>query len=251
MKLHRLPLTSQQLQAVPSNERALFIVLAHALNEINVLNKLFFLCSEFDPEPKWQVHAHVCQALVLARALTGKLNEAWEAVQKGYFGQKLSLVYDPTFEGEAAEGFQALKKYFGRTNVINIIRNNFAFHYSLEHADVVVSEDAPLDELPIYLGETNGNSLYQFAEYAMNKALMDAINPVDAQKAFDQVVSETSSVVRWLNAFVQGLLFAILDRHLNVESLRSALESIDIGDVSTSTEIRIPFYFEVPSGASE
>jgi len=247
MNLHRLTLPPQQLSSVPTSERALLVVLAHALNEVNVLNKLLLLCSSFDPEPKWNGHAHACQALVLARALTGKLNEAWQAVQKGYFGTKLSQLHDSRLEGDAAEGLARLKGYFGRKNVVNTIRNHFAFHYSLDHASALLPTDVPAEELCIYLGKTNGNSLYQFAEFAMNKALMDAINPSDAQAAFDQMLSETSSVVRWFNDFAQGVLFAILDMHLDAAMLHEALEPLDIGPVPSSTSISIPFFFEVPT----
>lgn len=69
MNLQRLSLTPEQRSSLQADERALLIVLAHALNEVNVLNKLLLLCSNFDVEPKWNGHAHACQALVLTRAL--------------------------------------------------------------------------------------------------------------------------------------------------------------------------------------
>lgn len=153
MKLHRLVLSAAKLNGVPASERALLIVVAHAVNEINVLNKLLLLCSAFDVEPKWRAHAHACQALVLARALTGKLNEAWEALQRGYFRSQLSRVYDSRLDEEATSGLSFLKTYFSRSNVVGIIRNKFAFHYSLDHANSEVPEDVPPEELAIYFGE--------------------------------------------------------------------------------------------------
>ena len=93
MNIQRINITIEQLRQIPDHERALIVVLAHALNEVNVLNKPIFLCTNFDIEPRWKAHAHASQAFVLARTLIGKLNEAWNAIQKGYFGSQLSKKY--------------------------------------------------------------------------------------------------------------------------------------------------------------
>jgi hypothetical protein len=77
VKVNRWRVDREKLRAIPENERALFVLLGHAVNEINILNKTFYLSTQFSEEPKWRAHAHVSQSLVFARALTGKLNEAW------------------------------------------------------------------------------------------------------------------------------------------------------------------------------
>jgi hypothetical protein len=81
----------------------------------------------------------------------------------------------------------------------------------------------------------------------MNKALMDAIISSDAQRAFDQVMSESSSVVRWFNDFAQGIVFAILDKNFDATVLRDRLEPLDIGPVPSSACKSTPFFFEVPA----
>ena len=83
-----------KLRIVPEHERTLFVLLGHVVNEINVLNKTFYLATQFEEEPRWRVHAHISQSLVFARALVGKLNEGWELLQKGYFNSQLSREYD-------------------------------------------------------------------------------------------------------------------------------------------------------------
>lgn len=93
----------EQLRGIPDAERSLVVLLCHALNEVNTLNKLFFLCSQIDPEPRWIAHCQAAQAFMLARPLIGKLNEAWGVVQKGYFGTKLSMTYADLLELSAAE----------------------------------------------------------------------------------------------------------------------------------------------------
>lgn len=215
------------------------------MNEINALNKLLFLCTKFEQEPKWKAHAHAAQAFILARTLAGKLYEAWNVLHEGYFRSKLSQAYSASLEASAIEALTQLKTYFGPKNLINLVRNNFAFHYSLGHANTSIPEDTPQDDLAIYLHETNGNSLYYFAEYLMSKALIDAISPTDPEAALGNLLSEMSTVIASFNEFVQGLLFVVLDNHIGEDVLRRSVQQVDLGAVARSSDIEIPFFIEV------
>lgn len=245
MNIQRINITIEQLRQIPDHERALIVVLAHALNEVNVLNKLIFLCTNFDIEPRWKAHAHASQAFVLARLLIGKLNEAWNAIQKGYFGSQLSKKYANYLEPSATKALNDLKTYFGRKNLLYEVRNNFSFHYSLEHAATTIPDDTPTDDLTIFLHETHGNSLYYFAEYLMSKALIDSISPNDPESALNTLLTEMSTVVDCLNEFVQGLLFVVLDNHIGEDVLRQSVKEIDLGIVVRSIDVRIPYFFEI------
>lgn len=245
MNIQRINITIEQLRQIPDHERALIVVLAHALNEVNALNKLLFLCTNFDIEPRWKAHAHASQAFVLARLLIGKLNEAWNAIQKGYFASKLSKGYANYLEPSATKALNDLKAYFGRKNLLYEVRNNFSFHYSLEHAATTIPDDTPTDDLTIFLHETQGNSLYYFAEYLMSKALIDSISPNDPESALNNLLTEMSTVVNCLNEFVQGLLFVVLDNHIGEDVLRKSVKEIDLGIVARSIDVRIPYFFEI------
>lgn len=245
MHIQRILLTVQQLQKIPDKDRALMIVMSHALNEINALNKLLFLSTNFEPIPQWRVHAHTSQAMILVRTLLGKLNETWLMIQKGYLGGKLSQLHNITLGESGLEALTKLKAYFGRNNIIRVIRNNFAFHYSLKHAASGIPDDAPLEELAIYLHGQNGNSLYQFAEFAMGKALAESIDPTDAENALDRLFTEMSAVVEWLNDFGQGFLFSALDMYVGAEVINLAAEPIDLGYVPASSNITIPYFIAI------
>lgn len=249
MKLQRITFTIEQLRSIPIDERALIVVLTHALNEINALNKLLFFCSKIDPEPQWKAHAHVAQACILARTLIGKLSETWVMVQKGYLKSKLDNVYSAYLEPSTTAALSYLKKYFGPKNHINSVRNKFAFHYSLDHARTSIPEDTTLLDLSIYLHENNENTLYFFAEYLMNKALVDEISPDNPEAALNKLLLEMSAVIASLNEFIQGLLFVILEKHIGEDILYRSLHQIDLGEVPRSLDIEIPFFIEVVSTA--
>ncbi len=250
MRLQRMNFNLEQLRGIPDGERSLVVLLCHALNEVNTLNKLFFLCTRIDPEPRWIAHCQAAQAFVLARQLVGKLNEAWAVVQRGYFGTKLSMTYAELLESSATEALSYLKAYFGRKNLLNEVRNDFAFHYSLEHAKTSIPDDSSPDDLAVYLHATKGNSLYYFAEYLMSKALIDAISPTDPEAALGKLLDEMSTVIRHLNEFVEGLLFVVLDKYIGEDVVRQGVQTVELGSVPQSADIRIPFFFEVSAPVS-
>lgn len=245
MIIRRLTLTPQSLSALPDDERALLHVIGHALNEMNVVLKLFLLASNYDSEPPVVRHAQLCQTMVLSKLLVGKVHEIWMALKKGYLGTGLSKVYAADLDPEHVEALNKLKKYFGRKSLLESVRNKFAFHYSLEHAIPAPASDTPPEALAIYLGTTVGNSLYQFAEQSMGMAMLDTIDAEDPQRAYDRLFVETQRVVSWLNTIGQGIMFTILERHISLTSQADELESIDIGPVPQATSVRIPFFFEV------
>lgn len=247
MLVHRLVLRPEVFSKVPPAERALLHVMGHALNEINVLLKLFFLVSNHESEPQVVRHAQLCQAMVLSRLLTGKLYEAWQSIQKGYFRKKLGTIYAGELDKETTDGLENLKRYFGKTNLIDTVRNSFAFHYSLAHAEEAPNSDVEPEELAMYFGPTTGTSLYQFAEHAMGLAMLKSVNTEDPQEAFNRIAHETQQVVSWFNSFAQGILFAVLERHAGLTKRVPELESIDLGPVPRAIHVVIPFFFEIGS----
>lgn len=254
MKLHHLTLTIEQLRNIPDAERALFVLLAHALNEINSLNKLLFLSSRVDDLPMIKAHAQLTQGLMLARVLHGKLSELWAVLVKGYFGTKLSQKYLPLLDAPAAAGLTALKRYFGPSNVVNTVRNEFAFHYSLIQAITSIPDDTPPEELAIYLHESDGSSLYYFAEFLMRKALLEAITPGDhsdavdgagASRSLNRFFTEMSAMVEAVNAFSQGFIFLVIDSHIGRDALLATARDIEVGDVPESDDAQIPFFINI------
>jgi hypothetical protein len=229
---------------MPDKERALFFLLGHAINEINVLNKLFYLSNQYDMSDKWRQHAHITQGLVLARTLTGKLWEAWELLTKGYFKTQLSKDYYVKLNDNAKNALKSLQKYFGRENLIKTLRNSFSFHYDINEVSKLVPEDLNPDELICYLSPTNGNTLYYFSEYAVNVALLDAISPGDPAVAMDSLIKESRELVEWFNEAAQGIMVVAADQYLRDDDGSVPLETIEIGPVPVAEEIQLPFYLE-------
>lgn len=229
---------------MPDKERTLFFLLGHAINEINVLNKLFYLSNQYDVSDKWRRHAHLTQGLVLARTLTGKLWEAWELLTKAYFKTQLSKDYHVKLNDEAKNALKSLQKYFGRENLIKTLRNSFSFHYDVNEVSKLVPEEFDPDELISYMSQTNGNTLYYFSEYAVNVALLDSISHGDPAGAMEALIKESAEVVGWFNEAAQGIMVVAADQYLREDDGSVPLETIEIGPVPIAEEIQLPFYLE-------
>lgn len=243
MKVHRSKIRLTDLRKIPEEDRALFVLLGHLVNELNVLNKMFYLCSQFKEESKLRTHAHISQALVFARVLLGKLYEGWELLRKGYFESKISKRYDEQLNKEANDSLVKLKQYFGRDNLIKDIRNNFAFHYSVEDAKSALGHDLDEEELLMYLAENNGNTLYYFSEYVVNYALLEAIVKGDPDKALERLISESAKVVSWFNDLASGIMAHITEEYLLGSDGKLALKTIELGEVPVAEKIEIPYFF--------
>lgn len=251
MRLQRLTFTAEILNALPAKERALVFVLGHALNEVNVLSKLMLICSTFETEPRVLHHAHVCQALTIGRVLAGKLHEAWNAITKGYFSAQLGRKYTARLEAEPKKCLEELKAYFGRKNAVDIVRNSFAFHYSLQHAEVTLPDDTPAEDLSVYLGPNNGASLYQYAEYGMGLAMVTALPGASPREAFDQFTTETHQLVGWFNLLAQALLWEVFVENAEPALRAQRAETLDIGAVPHVSDLSIPFFLDsVPRQAT-
>ena len=235
----------QRLAKMPTDERALFLMLGHSVNEINVLNKLFYLSNHYDSSDKWRQHAHITQGLVLARTLTGKLWEAWNLLGDAYFGTQLSKTYHGKLNSNASDAVKSLRKYFGRDNLIKKLRNAFSFHYDATEITKIDTERFNADELVSYLAETNGNTLFYFSEYSVNIALLELIAPRKPEKAMEALLDETREVVGLINEAAQGIMLEIANKYLQEDDGTFLMEEIDIGDVPNVEDIEVPFFFDL------
>jgi hypothetical protein len=242
MKIHRAPIDPEKFRSIPDDERALLVLLGHAVNEINVLNKTFYLACQHPDEPLWRVHAHVSQSLVFARALTGKLWETWMLLQNGYFGTALSRKYQDKLGDEATQALDRLKQYFSRNNLIKTIRDRFAFHYSLSDVNCIPSVLPTNDELVMYLAKDNGNTLFYFSDVIVNSALLEAINPGAPERAMDRLMTESAKVVSQINEAAGAIMATIVGGYLMAADGKLLIEEIEIGEPPLAEQVELPFF---------
>lgn len=259
IQLHRVQLTREQLDRIPDAERRLFILIAHAGNELNALAKLFhFAASSSGKADDLVAQAETMQALVLARTLTGKIYEFWVpmqstffAVPKGASGTALSKVYEPLLEDEPRVALEALKRYFGRKNLIDTVRNKFAFHYSPDQLDAGYKAVIEGDSLQVFLAQHTANTLYAFAETITSRAMMEAIKPGDHKGAFEAVIDETSDAVNKINDVISGLMIVCFQRYLGENLYALGADIVEVEGLPDSQDVAIPYFVEIAGANTE
>ena len=81
MHLERFNLTPAQFNAIPDAERALMVLLALGLNEVNALEKLVAMSMNFERGHVPIELAQSGQAILLVRILAGKLHEIYKLIE--------------------------------------------------------------------------------------------------------------------------------------------------------------------------
>jgi hypothetical protein len=245
MQLHHFQLTRKQLDAIPEAERTLIVLLAHAANELSVLAKLLHFSSISLGDHSLLVEARNAQFLTLSRLLAGRIYECWKLLQSAFFQTRLSKSYEPKFDEQARDALEALKKYFGRTNLIENVRNKFAFHYEPSQIAAGYAKLADGDPLDVYLSKANANTLYVFADAIVGRALMESINPLDHSKSVAALLDETSAAIAWLNEVIGACLSTCIELHVGGNLYSLGARIVDIEGAPDWKNISLPFFIEI------
>ncbi|MCX7310290.1 MAG: hypothetical protein NTV56_00830 [Alphaproteobacteria bacterium] len=183
MDVHVAKIDRAKLAALPESDRVLLLLLAHASNELNVLQKLILMMRKTDPPSQIIDHVEAGQTFILMRLLIGKLHEAWELFRtRVQSNRAISTNLLPKMRPPAAAALTALKQHFGAGSPLTAIRNKVSFHYSDKEnlTEANFQQLAATEPLQFYLTQTVGNSFYHAAELVVQ---LSAINLVKAPPA--------------------------------------------------------------------
>jgi hypothetical protein len=166
-EIFQVDLKKSSLSAIPLAERRLLLLLGHAANEINVIQKLILVSGQEKPKIQFVDIVQAGQTFILIRILIGKMHEAWKLFTTRFHGDRLiKEKYEPRLSDEARKALNELGKHFGGESPLSQIRNNFSFHYRDENDLVEKSfHDVPEDDAwHFYLSNMQGNCFYYASE---------------------------------------------------------------------------------------
>src|SRR5437870_4539196 len=101
MKAYRVTLARDKLDAVAEEERTLFLLLGHFINQAAILGKWVGWCSNGSPKAAMEKKGRTAQSIMTLSLFAAKLNEGWELLQQQYFGSKLSKEYSSLLDADA------------------------------------------------------------------------------------------------------------------------------------------------------
>lgn len=140
---------------------------------------------------------------------------------------------------------EALKRHFGRENLIEKVRNGHAFHYSPEQIDAGYRTLVDGDPLEVYLAKANANTIYTFADTIAGSAMLEDIKPGDHQRAFEMLVEETSKAVGRINEVIGATMTTCFKTYLGGDLYALGAKVIEIQGAPDSQSVSIPYFIEV------
>jgi hypothetical protein len=132
IEVYRVSISKKQLSTLPKNERALLLLMGHALNQISVFLKLFTFSSNKDPEHPIESRVSAAQSHIILRILFGILLEAWNVICAN---KPIIDRYMPNVDDDGKKSYNTLEEYFRKSSLLYKLRNNFSYH--LPNAKVV------------------------------------------------------------------------------------------------------------------
>src|SRR5260370_350184 len=210
MNIHKIGVTNEQLAQIPYLERAFYVHIGHLLTGMMVFKKLLELSAKETPDDFILRDVHLSQQFIISRLLAGKVWEGWELVRKAYFGTKLSRVIEEQLPDDTRTALESLKKYFRTKNLIDCVRNEFAFHYDPSRIQSQLQLVEQTDNWKIYIAET-GDVFFQLSEIVVQSAMLDAVQNGDYLAATEKFFKEIMVMSSQLVEFCDGC-FALHDQ---------------------------------------
>ena len=173
-------------------------------------------------------------------------------MEKHFFSTPLAKQYNDLLLPEGKECLQNLKRYFGKSNHILQIRNEFAFHHASDKlkADVLqlVKVLDPSDPLKLYFAPEEGNCLYSLyhsiVNYLMFASLdgggVNRLSNENLASAIRALHSEVQSVTKWFIGFAQDVVRIFSETYF--KTLDSLGEEVEIPDPPKLSEVRVPYF---------
>lgn len=248
--VNRIRIGKDKLSEIPNDERGFLFMLGHIGNELSMLQKLQWYASNYKyPTESVEDHVHTSQALMVAKLLVAKEKEAWEFIRAIFLSTPLGKIYVPLLTSDAKAALDSLKVYFGKSTIIDTVRNEFAFHYSTDgwlSRLTAAYDKIDEGECVFYVSKSRANTHWYGAEAVVNYALLESVQVGEPTAAMDQLMDESLDVAAWLTTFVDHCIVAIVEKHLGVGFVRKQMEPITIRNVSNPQNVNVPFFVQVP-----
>ncbi len=163
-------------------------------------------------------------------------------LQRDYFGSKLSRKYDNSLDQIGKTSLNDIKQYFGKSNLITTIRNEYAFHYSSDKLRKRLPTLKHTDELYIYLGPSYGNSFYYLSDLMVGLAMLTNVPCATPQQAMDALFAEPIKVIKWFLDLSYSYVVVTINKYIGTVN-----ENVIEVNGSHLEHIVIPFFIEPES----
>ena len=235
---------------MPKDERVLLLLLGYAANQLSMLQKFLNFATNRTPDAEVEQHATGTQTQMLVRLMVGALNEAWELVSSRFIRNPLAKDYLGRLDPAGQQAFAALKRQFGGSNLLNAIRNNYAFHYprsdEAEEAFEAAFKDREFDSYwNLYFSQHGFNSLFFLSELIFISGIGKKASGADLEETQRKLMAEVSTASANLIEFAKAFVAAAWLKHFGTEMV--AKDIVTVSDAPNVDEVWLPFFVEIAS----
>lgn len=248
--IFRIKFPKERLQELSTEERSLFFLLGYAANQIAVFKKLTVFATNIDSSNPVRAMVEAAQGQILVRHLVGVVAEAWELIDKRFLNKPIGKEYRSSrLAPMGLEAVAALQKLFGSSNILNNIRNQYAFHHpynaEVDTAFATATANSEFDgEWNWYLARENINCFYFISDVVVVHGLLKAIGEsdvVEAQKKMHKELNIASdAIIQFASAFFDALMHKYFDSEVHADVVEQ------VSDAPVAFNVHLPFYVEPP-----
>jgi hypothetical protein len=245
INVYRVPISKKQLSTLPKDERALLLLMGHALNQISVFLKLFTFSSNNDPKDPIEERVSAAQSHIILRVWCGILLEVWNVI----CANKIIIDrYMPDVDDDGKNSYATLDSYFQKSSLLYKLRNNFSYHLPNTKVVETTFNSIPENEdgWEWYLSTHNTNSFYFSSDLIMTYEILNlASSKTSPETALGDVIKEVRHVANTMPYFLMPFMRAILFKHFDA-SILDTLPGVTITHAPSLFEFWIPFFAEWP-----
>ena len=249
--IYRIKFPKELLAELTSEERSLFFLLGYAANQIAIFKKLTVFATNIDSKLQVRSRVEAAQSQILVRHLVGIVAEAWELIDKRCLNKPIGKEYRSSRLGAMGlSSIEALQKQFGSSNILNNIRNQYAFHHPY-NAEVDTAFATALanpefdDEWNWYLAKENINCFYFISDMVVVHGILKAIGEDDLVEAQKKMHAQLNVASEEIIRFAQAFFDALLTKCFSPEIIAECVEKVS--DAPVAFDVDLPFYVEPPS----
>jgi hypothetical protein len=251
IKVYRIPVPKDRLRAMPKDERVLLLLLGYAANQLSMLQKFLNFATNRTPEAEFEQHMTGSQTQMLVRLLVGSLNEAWLLISTRFLQQPFAKEYLAKIDADGLDALGALKRQFGGSNLLNAVRNNYAFHYprtdEAEAAFDAACNNPDLDDCwNLYFSHHGFNSSFFLSDLIFIHGISGKVAGATLETAQQELMREASGASSNLIEFAKAFFAAAWLRRFGTEIV--AKDVMTVNDAPDVDQVWLPFFVEVPPG---
>ena len=248
----KITLPKDKIMAMPERERAMFLLLGYAANQVAFYSKLAILSTNYNSKDEVENTLSAAQSLMLVRTVAGVLHETWDGIiRKHFLSSPDGRPYLDGMNEDGKQSLEALKRLFGKSGLLANIRNDFAFHYpkldDMEAACQSAASDSEQDpDWHWYFAKSGWNSFYFLSEIIVMHGILKSSGCDDFASAQQRLMQEMRTANNEMVTLLQCLIASMWTK--NVGKDFEAIVVAKLHGAPNLFEFALPYFFDVPDG---